>query len=293
MTAITPPLTNALQQLGGGMVTGVAPDSLLIENLHSDDYHADTTALSCSQLKLLLESPADFQLALRQARKPTQAMEFGTLLHQLALQPENFSDEYVVYPGIADGRDKDYTAFLEKNLDRAVVDHREYTLALHLVDVLRDATYKGRRIGLFIDESKKEVSIYAVEAVTGIRLRIRPDIFHPDITFDLKSTYLPNIELFRRDAIDKHYDMQSFDYTYGRAIFEGDKIGKPFVFLGVQTEGAHSVYVAPAGATFLENGAKKFQRALSLYKACNDTGYWPNRSAEEEFEIEPWQQYKA
>lgn len=277
----------------GTAVKGVAADSVIIEDLPSDDYHSDTGSLSCSMLKHLLISPAHFQLGLGHPRQPSDAMEFGTLIHLLTLQPELFSDEYVVYPGIKDARDKDFKAFVAKNTDRSVIDHKQYTVGLHLVDRLREATYKGRQIGHFIDESKKEVSIYATEPVTGIRLRTRPDIYHPDITFDLKSTCRSSVEDFRKDAVSMHYDMQAFVYTFCRAVLDGTEKGKPFVFLGVETEGPHSIFVATAGATFMENGAKKLQRCLALYKACTDTGFWPNKSEETTFEIEPWQQFSV
>lgn len=298
MNATTKQATNALMRtvLAGVMaahigVPGATTDALLYESIPSSDYHADINSTSCSQLKAFLESPAHFQLGLTEEHQPTVSMELGTLVHLLALQPELFSNEYVIFPGARDKRDKDFTSFVEANQDRTVATHQEFTTALYMVERLRGACYKGRPIGRFIDEAKKEVSIFANEPVTGLRLRIRPDILHPDLTFDLKTTRQPNFDAFRADAIAMHYDMQAFMYIVCRAIFEGDNKGKPFVFLGVESNAPHSVYVATAGDSVRENGAKKLKHCLTQLKACRDVNYWPDNSCEGTFEIQPWQQF--
>src|SRR6476469_7232143 len=67
---------------------GAAADSLLLRDLPADEYHADRDALSCSLLKPLLVSPAHFQAGLVACEKPSDARDFGTLVHLLVLQPE-------------------------------------------------------------------------------------------------------------------------------------------------------------------------------------------------------------
>ena len=81
---------------------GAQGDSCLFKNMPSHLYHADRDALSCSMLKPLLISPAHFQAGLTAYGKTSDAMEFGTLVHLLVLQPHEVSRELAVYPGVAD-----------------------------------------------------------------------------------------------------------------------------------------------------------------------------------------------
>lgn len=108
--------------------------------------------------------------------------------------------------------------------------------------------------------------IYFTEPVTGLRLRIRLDAYHPDISFDLKTTRHAKPEAFARDAVDLGYDLQAFMYSLGRWPCEGTLLA-PFVFIAADTSEPHSIGNFDAGATFLENGAAKLQSCLATFKA--------------------------
>jgi len=239
-----------------------------------------------------LTSPAHFRLARQNLLgHSTQAKDFGSLVHLLLLQPHLTAHAIAVYPGVADGRDADYKAFAAQNANKLVVDEPTLQRAMGLVERLKARRYKGRALSAFLDESLKEVSLYVREPVTGLRLRARPDIYHPDFIFDLKTTRQSTLDGFCKDAVGFHYDMQAYMYLYVRAVFEGSTVPKPFVFVAVESEEPHSIFTASAGGSFLENGSAKFQRCLALYRSCSDQDYWPDCSEDGELEIEPWQQF--
>ena len=154
-------------------VPGFAQDSLLYPDLPAHLYHADRDALSCSLLKPLLVSPAHFQAALTATQSSSDAKDFGTLLHLLLLQPHLTGQEVAVYPEIVSPLSRDYKAFLECNSHKLVVDEPTFTKARLLADKVRETRYKGRPLGLFLEEAQTEVSIYFTEPTTGLRLRVR------------------------------------------------------------------------------------------------------------------------
>ncbi|MDR7097487.1 hypothetical protein J2X09_005263 [Hydrogenophaga laconesensis] len=160
-----------------------------------------------------------------------------------------------------------------------------------MADKVRETHYKGRPLGRFIEESMTEVSIYFTEPTTGLRLRVRHDIYHPDLAFDLKSTRHPSVNLFSRDAVKFDYDLQAFMYSLGRSLYEGTSDTKPFVFIAAESNEPFSVHTLSTSNSFLTNGAKKFQECLTVYKACAATGHWPDLSSNGEIEIEHWQQF--
>lgn len=271
---------------------GAEADSLLFRDLPADEYHADRDALSCSLLKPLLVSPAHFQAGLVTPPKNSPAKDFGSLVHLLLLQPHLAGQELAVFPGIGSPRDPDFKAFLARNAYRLAVDEPTFAEGMRLATKTAETKYKGRALGRFIEESVCEATIYFTEPVTGLRLRIRLDAYHPEISFDLKTTRHATPAAFARDAVELGYDLQAFMYGLGRQLYEG-RHAAPFVFVTAETGEPHSIGTFEAGTTFLENGAAKFQSCLATFKACTETSYWPDLSCHTTLEITPWQQFSA
>jgi hypothetical protein len=278
--------------LSGTTKAGRTPGTCMHIDQPAHEYHADRAALSCSLLKPLLVSPAHFQSALLARDTTSGAKDFGSLLHLLVLEPHLVGQEVAVFPGIAHGRDKSYVAFVDANAGRLVVDEPTFALARRLADKVLHRTYKGRALGAFLEESVTESSIYFVEPVSGLQLRIRPDIYHPDVTFDLKSTRHGSVTDFMRDVVGLHYDLQAFMYSLGRSLYEGTDRPAPFVFIAAESQEPHSVMALEAGSSVLDNGARKFQECVSVFQACNATDYWPDLGCEATIEIEHWQQFQ-
>jgi hypothetical protein len=270
---------------------GVGPDTLLFKHLPAHVYHADRDALSCSLLKPLLISPAHFMAGLAACERKSNARDFGSLVHLLVLQPELVGSEVAVYPGVIDHRTKAYAEFEEQHPGKLVVDEPTFANARRLAAKVRETRFRGRRLGEFIDESDREVTIYFTEPTTGLRMRVRLDIYHPDISFDLKSTRHAVARLFARDAVTLDYDLQAFMYSLGRCLYEGTEQSKPFVFIAAENDDPFSVSTFEASANFIGNGSMKFQSCAAAYKACSAADYWPDLSCEGTLDIEPWQQF--
>jgi hypothetical protein len=269
---------------------GSAPGSKMYAHLPAHQYHGDKDALSCSMLKPLLTSPAHFQANLYNSMKATKAMDFGSLVHALVLEPRQVGSDFSVYPGIADGRSRDYKDFLEQHCGRLVVDEPTFSEACTLAEKILHRVVFGRPFGDYVREGIPEATIYAVEPTTGLQLRTRVDLFHPEFTFDVKTTRHCDSRAFVRDAVDMHYDLQAFMYTFARSMYEG-RAKAPFVFIAAESEKPHSVHQVTAGESFMTNGAKKFQEVLAVYAACTQAGHWPDLSCDTEAEIEHWQSF--
>lgn len=85
------------------------------------EYHA-RPELSASQCKVLLENPHKYYLGL--GTEETEAMRFGSLVHKLILEPEDFDREYAVSPKF-DGRTKkgqaDKAQFKAENQAKSII----------------------------------------------------------------------------------------------------------------------------------------------------------------------------
>ena len=287
------------QALGGFSVPppdpalpGLVGDSCLHENLPAHEYHADRDALSCSLLKPLLISPAHFQAGLVAASRSSRAMDFGTLVHLLFLQPRAAAQDLAVYPGVAD-RSSAFADFEAAHCDRLVVDEPTFARGRRVAEKLASTKYKGRPLQRFMEESVTEATIYFTEPVTRLRMRVRIDSYHPEITFDLKSTRHASMRAFARDAVDMDYDLQAYMYSLARCMYEGRTTAPPFVFIAAESSAPHSVSTLEAGENFMGNGALKFKACAAAFKACTDTGLWPDLGTDSVLELEPWQQFSA
>lgn len=272
--------------------TGVACDTLLYRHLAAHEYHGDRDALSCSMMKPLLVSPAHFQEALIAGDKQSDAKDFGTLVHLLLLQPHLVSEELAVYPGVAD-RTQACSSFWSSHPGRLVVDEPTFASGRRLAQKLAETPYKGRPLQRFIEEGIPEATIYFTEPATGLRMRVRIDLMHPDISFDLKTTRHAAARQFVRDAVDKDYDLQAYMYSLARCLYEGATVAKPFVFVAGESAAPHSVHILTAGETLLNNGLAKFEDCASAFKACSSTNFWPDLSSEGVADIDVWQQHKT
>jgi hypothetical protein len=271
---------------------GAHAESVMFPNLPAPVYHADRDALSCSMLKPLLVSPAHYQASLARTKAPSPAQDFGSLVHLLLLEPERTSCELAVYPGIGDRRDRDFKAFLESNSHKLAVDEPTFAQARHLVQKISSTRFRGRALVHFIEESMTECSMYFTEPTTGLRLRVRFDAYHPDFSFDLKTTRREDTAGFVSDAVDLGYDLQAYLYSTARRYFEGKETAAPFVFISAETSAPHSICTHLAGETFMENGAAKLQECLATYKACTMVNHWPDLSCHTTLEIAHWQQFR-
>lgn len=271
---------------------GKYADSVMYEHLPASVYHADRDALSCSLLKPLLISPAHFQAALLAPHQRSDAKDFGTLVHLHLLEPQNLGQEVAVYPGAASARDRDYKTFAASNTHRLVVDEPTFAAARMIAAKVGSSRYRGRPLSRFIEEGMPECSIYFTEPITSLRLRVRFDLYHPEVSFDLKTTRRATAAEFARDAVALSYDLQAYMYSLARSQFEGVNKAAPFVFISAETGAPHAVCTHLAGASFLENGGAKLRECLTIFQACTKVQLWPDLSCHTTLEILPWQQYE-
>lgn len=237
----------------------------------------------------MLVSPGHYQAQLHASPTKSPARDFGTLVHNLVLEPGMFSREFAVFPGKRDGRDPDFKKFCLQNNLLHVIDEFELAAARKLADKVLSRPVMGRPFGDFVSEGIPEASIFFTDPATDIRCRTRIDLLHPEFVFDLKTTMHPSKNAWLRQALSLHYDMQSYMYGLANCLLRGQSKPSPFVFIAAENEMPHSVSVFTAGETFVENGGRKYQAALSGYAACARVNHWPDAGTDAVLEINHWQ----
>lgn len=269
--------------------SGQLANSELHINLDAKLYHADIAVQSCSLLKPILISPAHYQAQFFCDDTSTRSKDFGTLIHTMVLEPATFSQNYAVFPGKKDARDADYKAFVAANIGRTVIDDLSLRTARALSERILARAVRGRPFGDYLKEGIPEATIYYDDPATGTRCRVRTDLLHPEIIFDLKTTAYADRTAWSRHAVSLHYDMQAYMYSLAVSLLYGLNAPRPFVFIAGENESPYTVNAFTAGSTWIENGGRKYRDALSAYAACSAVEHWPGLDSEDVVEVEHWQ----
>lgn len=286
-------MTNNANPFSVSVRQGAAAGSRAAFNLPEEVYHADLGVTSCGMLKSMLVSPADYQHAMVTPGRAARALDFGTLVHILVLQPHLLPGTVAVFPGTRGDGDKPrkaYSEFAGLNAGRLIVDEPTYREATQVRDRVLEKTVLGRPFGDFVREGTPEVSLYYTDPNAGVECRCRLDLLHPEVSFDLKTTRFPTTAGWKRQALDLDYDLQAYMYSLARCMYEGESQPKPFVFIAAFNDAPYSVAARTAGVTFMEEGGRKYQHAMISLAACRESNVWPGLCEDDTLEVTPWEQ---
>ena len=243
-------------------------------------------------LKKMLISPAHYVRNIFDTPKTSAALNFGSLIHTMVLEPGSFHTVYDIWPVDVRPNSKEGKAFAQSRPNRNLITETEFAQARRMASKILERTYRGRPLSRFLEEGEPEVTFFFTDPDCGVECRVRHDLWHPEILFDLKTTRHPHVRQFLHAAVEMHYDLQAYMYGYAEALYSGRSRALPFVFVAAENTMPHSVSMLTAAENFIANGKAKYIHALSRYAACTQVDYWPDLGVEQEIDIEPWQVFR-
>lgn len=248
-------------------------------DIAASQYHADKSIVGHSALVEMLRTPQHFHHRLHAPHVATPAMEFGTALHTIVLEPASFAATYVVTPKF-DRRTKDgkaeAAAWEEANTGKKFIAQDELDALMRMQQCIGSHTEAASMLRRGVTEK----SFFWTDEDTGIQCRIRPDSLvldeHGEViaAIDLKSTQNAEKRKFSRTMVDRGYDLQAAFYVDGIALAIGRKV--PFYFLAVETAAPYGVALYKTGERTLEVGRSKYRAALQMLQWCRENDKWPS-----------------
>lgn len=248
-------------------------------------YHADTSAISASGLKLFMRSPAHYYAAYldpnRVERKQTPAMRLGTATHCAILEPERFNAEYTVMP---EGLDRRTTAGKQAYAD-LLASGAEILSADEMAQVMNMAcAFRDNKISraMFYRPHSVEHSIYAT--INGVSCKCRPDLItvYELMVMDVKTTSDASPEGFGKSAWNLGYHVQAAFYR--RVISAATGTTPDFVFGCVESDRPHLVAYYSVPQYLLDYADGLIDCALERYAECLASGIWPGYVSEIEMQ---------
>lgn len=231
-------------------------------------------AVSRSELWKLRDSPQKFAYAKEHPEAPTPALLFGQVFHKLALEPLNFTQEYVVAPK-CDRRTKDgriaWAEFQMEAEEKTIVPAEMYEQAYEMCKSLMSVPFAERLLN-----GKREVPFFWRDDLTGEECKCRVDClnenFSVPVIVDLKSTTDASTEAFTKSAVNYGYDLQSAMYSNGVEANLGQK--PLFVFIAVEKDPPYAVNILQADELLIRRGHGLYRSLMDTYHECKMSGNW-------------------
>ncbi|EJH2621882.1 exodeoxyribonuclease VIII [Escherichia coli] len=267
--------------------TGEVADPVIVEDIEpgiyygisNENYHAGP-GVSKSQLDDIADTPA---LYLWRKNTPvdttkTKTLDLGTAFHCRVLEPEEFSNRFIVAPEFnrrTNAGKEEEKAFLMEcaSTGKTVItaeEGRKIELMYQRVMALP--------LGQWLVESAghAESSIYWEDPETGILCRCRPDKIIPEFHWimDVKTT--ADIQRFKTAYYDYRYHVQDAFYSDGYEAQFG--VLPTFVFLVASTTvecGRYPVEIFMMGEEAKLAGQQEYHRNLRTLADCLNTDEWP------------------
>ncbi|WP_320744138.1 PD-(D/E)XK nuclease-like domain-containing protein [Enterobacter mori] len=247
-------------------------------DISNEDYHAGE-GVSKSQLDMVALSPAllQWQKSAPVDTEKLKALDMGTALHCLLLEPEEFDKRFIVAPQFNRRTNKgkaDEEAFLKdvEGLGMTVMDAEEGRKLL----LMRDSAMAHPASRWLLEaEGHNEASIYWNDEETSELCRIRPDRFlkNHSVIVDVKKT--ADISRFGTHVEEFRYHVQDVMYSDGFHQQFGER--PLFVFIVVSETidcGRYPVRVFELEDVDKDDGFKLYRRDLVAYHEARISGDW-------------------
>ena len=249
------------------------------KDIPNEDYHAGP-GISKSQLDLVSESPAllEWSKNAPEDERKKGALDMGTAVHTMLLEPHLFDKQYAVGPANAPrntNAGKALWAEFEETLDDRIVITGDDYQTIKLMQASAMAHPHAR--WLLEAEGDAEASIYWKDQETDLLCRIRPDKLIPkaEVILDVKTT--ADISKIHWSMRDYRYDVQDAFYSEGYRGHFGVAPAK-FIFLFISTTincGQYPVRVIELDDESKANGYAQMRQDLDLAAACTQNNDWP------------------
>ncbi|WP_372833127.1 PD-(D/E)XK nuclease-like domain-containing protein [Pontibacterium sp.] len=247
-------------------------------DLTNEAYHSGP-GVSKSGLDLIADCPSKF-LWNKQApvdEEKTAALDMGTALHCVILEPEEFEDRFIVAP-VFNGRTNEgkaaKKAFYEDcaSLGKTIMTAEEgRKLKIMRESVMAHPTARW----LLEEEGQNEASIYWSDEETGELCRIRPDRMISDRALIVDVKKVDDMSRFKRHIEEFRYHVQDAMYSHGFKQHFGEDA--TFLFLAVSSSinaGRYPVDVIDLTPDWKEAGFELFRRDLDTYHQCRTADDW-------------------
>lgn len=265
------------------------PDPGLYDHVPSEDYHP-WPALGSTDVKVLAtRTPAHYRYHADHPREASAAMDLGSLVHALVLDPAE-ADRFICQPPeIKVRRGKKWDAFVEENAGRTIVKAGDWEKAKRM----RDALLANPQARAMLTNGRCEVSFRWDDPETGAPCKGRADSLPTDgalilpgadgpievplsdCAVDLKTTASADPSEWTSRSMERiGYHIQGGHYLRGLRYL-GETSRQWWAFVVVESAPPHLIAFYALDRRSLAAGGDLAAFACRRYVDCVEADEWP------------------
>jgi hypothetical protein len=244
-------------------------------------YHGDKRYYSSSSLKLLLQNPHDFykkHIAPQDGFKSAGSanMDLGSYVHSCILEPHKTDEEFAIWDGGIKRGDA-WTRFQAENKNKIIITPAMQELGQELYR--KSLAHKA--VKSLLKDGTPEFTYCCQLMEENIKVRADYINLKENYILDVKTTSKPLTKDSLMGAIASlHYDLSAALYIdCFRQINNVEKMD--FYFIFVNTKDSKEVEVFKASDVLINNGRRKYRKAIKVLKECLKSGIWRSEEIEE------------
>ena len=213
--------------------------------------------LSYSALCAFKKSPNHLLKYWEGKTKVTDAMQFGSIIHKILLEPESFNDDYAIFTG-ARRAGKDWQEFKAANEDKQIIKLNELDDANAIAEnALQNPIFKNLMQNKVHTEKEVTWNHAGIDFKGFVDLESKID--GKTIVCDIKTTTDAG-KRFQRDLIYNDYKMQAAMYLENYDIYT------EYYIIAVETASPFNVQIYKLGFNLINQGSAEYKNLVSRYK---------------------------
>ena len=218
--------------------------------MSNEECHGDRSAVSSTQLKRMLTSPAHFLHGLDQPEESRESLLFGAVLHARLLEPATFAGRFFGEPKV-NRSTKEGKALAEAFKAEAAGRTRFPADWMGPVDNIVANVGRHAKAREILDAGEAEVAIAWLDPETGVKCKIKIDWWHgAALIADVKSAVDVTWDGFSKACARLHHALSAFMYCEGVRLLTGER--PEWAFIACEKEAPNTVAVYRASTSFLQ-----------------------------------------
>lgn len=235
-------------------------------------YHNPITpGLSSSGMKTIYHKNPKYYKEMKDnpISKNREALVIGRATHKYILEPDDFFNEYHLYPSSVRKNSAAYKKHAEDGKGKELIKDS----IMDQIEGMAKALKEYYNVLELLRSGQTEHAMFVYDKEYDVVLRVKADSIVNDKILDLKTTTDASEEAFAKSAATYGYDLQS--WLYLKIAELGGEPKRMFGFIVVEKEKPHLVnglMINPEDVSYYTD--KVAREVLEKYSYCIKTGNW-------------------
>jgi len=237
-----------------------------------EDFSSKKEYVSASDIETFLKSPRDYFYSKNKTEEREEKRHFavGLALYQYILERKLFNENFIVSPKF-DRRTikgkEEYALFVEKSNGKKIIFEDE----VEMIKKMSVSVQNNRTFMELLEGSQYEISCYAVDKKTGIKVKLRPDI----LPMNTNTNTIVNIRSCLDSSPNKFKnDVNTYGYFVSAAYYLDFLSRNNYVFAAIEKNPPYQSSLYMLSEEMLQFGRSEYRMALDLLKWSIENNFW-------------------